>query len=354
MIILKSIIRPAGRDFWNSPKSILYGVNCYERDYKKGLSCDESDLIEKISYYHGFNDFNINLISSEVPVYLDKEDNSQFPDIEIKKKDIENYIKDLKREIKRLENDKDQEDEYKWVSRVLRNWEERLKSLDPNSDTFRMKNYYTRCGYYTRGGRDHNPEIVLLMETIGSNKQLLISTYVHEMFHAYYDLYWIKDQNNPKYKKKVNLTYIEEPLTEYAMLKFLDEFVRTNPEYADLLNVSIIAKDVREKQLSPGICHYGFGYYLWKWEKDGYKPLCDWIKCYKEAKFEIRNSNDKRKFDSLFSKGFYPYGKEYDSMELLRKILTEDKSKQQNSNNVSAGGGIMNKGKKGHLRGWYL
>lgn len=357
MIILKLNISSINvNDLANVPQSLIPPLKWYERIHKGGLEEDTIALIEEVSdvQYEAFNgnSFQIKTINIDydVPVYLDdKEEQKLSTTVEIKREELESYVRDLQNEIDRLTKNKDCE--WPGLKKRKDDLDDSLRK-NPDSDTIQIEINYTRLGHYIRKGGNHNPEIVLFMGAIGDDKQLLISTYVHEMFHAYYDLCWMKDQNNLKYKNKVDLTCIEEPLTEYAMLKFLEKFVQTNPEYAYLLDVA--ARNVKEKQLTPGTCHYGFGYYLWKWEKEANEPLCNWIKCYKEAKFEIRNSNDKRKFDSLFSKGFYPYGKEYDSMELLRKILTEDKSKQQNSNNVYAGGGIMNKGKKGHLRGWYL
>lgn len=310
----------------------------YERKYQEDPA-DIKHLIEWVETIYDKTDGNspIKSISTkEVPVFLDDKDEPKSTFVEIKREELESYIRELQNEIDKLKKEKEQEQNQELIGDLnnriddLETGRDKLKKL-LGQKTILIEKKYTRLGYYTRNGKSHNPEIVLLMGAIGDDKQRLISTYVHEMFHAYYDLCWIKGQNNPKYKKQVDLTYIEEPLTEYAMLKFLEAF-----GYEDVLEV---AQGVRRKQFSPGTCHYGFGYYLWKWEKDNPDWHFDWIKCYRDAKFEIRDSKDKSKFEYPFSKGLYPFGKEYESMELLYKILTKIKSKH--SCNVSTGGSII-------------
>lgn len=359
MIILKLNINKINiSDLDAIGKIELKDLGIIKRDFLGEFKEENLKLIKDVQQYL-YNENNNNIILESIigecmlPVFLDNEDKQKRSTfVEIKREELEIYIRELQNEIDKLKKEKEQEQnpELKrelsvWIE-DLEIWRDKLKKL-LGQKTILLEKKYTRLGYYTRNGKSHNPEIVLLMGVIGDNKQRLISTYIHEMFHAYYDWEWLKDQTNPNFiKKEKDLgKYIEEPLTEYAMLKFLDKF-----GYNDILEV---AKIVGKKQLSPGTCHYGFGYYLWKWEKDGHDPLCDWIKCYKEAKFEIRDTKDKSKFEYPFSKGLYPFGKEYESMELLCEILTGDKCEQQDSN-VSTGGRIQNKRKKSRLFGQYL
>lgn len=88
-------------------------------------------------------------------------------------------------------------------------------------------------------------------------------TYIHEMMHAFYDVDLSKPMNDAE--------YAEEPLAEYGMLHFVQEFVKANPQYKPMMAYAL--QKVQEKQLALGIVHYGFGAYLFQkfqhveWEK---------------------------------------------------------------------------------------
>lgn len=361
MIILKLAIKGINlRDLSDCGKIRLEELRIKKRDFLGEFKEENLKLIKDVQqhcYDENGNNIKIESIIGEcaLPVFLDDEDKPKYTPVKIKREELENYVRELQNEIDKIENEikqeKNQEFNRELRSRIedLKTWRDKLKKLlgqNPNSDTITIEKEYTRLGYYTREGENHNPEIVLFMGAIGDDKQLLVSTYVHEMFHAYYDLCWIKDQNNPKYKNKVDLTYIEEPLTEYAMLKFLESFGNND------VDVHEVAKSVRKMQFSPGTCHYGFGYYLWKWEKEGNEPLCNWINCYKEAKFNISNE-EKEMFAKPFSKGLYPFGNENYYMRLLWAILTGVEIEQQDGIHPS-GGNIINKRKKSRLFEQYL
>lgn len=83
---------------------------------------------------------------------------------------------------------------------------------------------------------------------------VLYSTYIHEMMHAYFDKPW---EGNPweGYIKE-----IEEPLAEFGMLDFIK-----NNGYAD---IDAVKELVKEKQECPEICYYGYGYYLFEQNKN--------------------------------------------------------------------------------------
>ena len=260
MIILKLNIKPVTTDVLNKramdlKRLISKKLQWHKRDY----SGDIKDLVEWVKTIYDKTDNNSPIKSintEEVPVYLDDKIELKSPPVRTKREEVENYVRELQNVIDKFEKEKaqGQNRELGILIEDLVALREKLKDLleqYKNCDTIPIDINYTRFGYYTRDGRNHSPEIVLLMGAIGDNKRRLISTYIHEMFHAYYDLCWIEDQNNPIYKKKEGLTYIEEPLTEYAMLKFLEAF-----GYEDVLEV---AQGVRRKQFSPGTCHYGFG-----------------------------------------------------------------------------------------------
>ena len=116
----------------------------------------------------------------------------------------------------------------------------------------------SRLGYYTRKGNDAK---IVLEYNFGAE---FISTYIHEMMHAFYDSDRLGDSPN-------SIEYVEEPLAEYGMLHFMKTFVQAHPEHSDLLDDAI--NMVNEKQYTLGISHYAFGEYLYQyyshieWEK---------------------------------------------------------------------------------------
>ncbi len=105
-------------------------------------------------------------------------------------------------------------------------------------------------GYYTRDSSG-KPLVVLKWTTDTYN---LVTTYIHEMMHAFYDSALIKPMEC--------VPLVEEPLAEMGMLRFVTEFVRRNPVHRVLLRKAI--RSVKNKQLEPAIAHYGFGAYLYE------------------------------------------------------------------------------------------
>ena len=120
------------------------------------------------------------------------------------------------------------------------------------------------------------------------------------------------------------MKYIEEPLTEYAMLKFLDEFVENDTESKTILKQA--AQAVADQQWNLGYSYYTLGYYLWYWEKVAGKTFCNWIQMYKnlQSKQELWDEKLKPYFNQL-KQGldlYYP-GDERHYMALLYKLLME-------------------------------
>lgn len=114
-----------------------------------------------------------------------------------------------------------------------------------------------RLGYYTRSGNDAK----IVLEHTGYS---IVFTYIHEMMHVFYDSERVGDSPS-------SIEYVEEPLAEYGMLKFLKTFVQAHPEHGHLLDDAI--NNVKGKQYTLGISHYAFGEYLYQnyshieWEK---------------------------------------------------------------------------------------
>lgn len=139
----------------------------------------------------------------------------------------------------------------------------------------------SRLGYYTRKGNDAK---IVLEYNFGAE---FISTYIHEMMHAFYDSDRLGDSPN-------SIEFVEEPLAEYGMLKFLDAFVQTYPEHKHLLEDAI--NTVNEKQYTLGISHYAFGEYLYQ----NY-PHIEWEKLMFNAKNKVDvNSTEYKSLQAIF------------------------------------------------------
>lgn len=367
MIILKLNIDPiklndlpkCDPSQFEKPQSLIPPFKWYERTYKGGLEEDTIALIGEVSEerYEVFDksvfyikDINI---ENDVPVYLD-ETKEVRRILKVSRKELEEYAKKLRKLIKELEKKYLQKPsspksaascECTRTERIIGDFIKKLKDklssiediLGKNKREVIVKYYrYLPYGYYTRKGErkePRNPEVVLLMNNIGDDPASLISTYVHEMFHAYYDLDWLmlSQSNlrlaNLKYiwqgsKGYGDLKYIEEPLTEYAMLKFLDEFAENDTERKNILKQA--AQAVADQQWNIGSCYYTLGYYLWYWEKVAGKTFCNWIQMYKnlQSKQELWDDKLKPYFNQL-KQGLDLYfpGDERHYMALLYKLL---------------------------------
>ena len=134
-----------------------------------------------------------------------------------------------------------------WISSIREIYENKLKKSYNGDDKIDFPQIVHRSGYYTR--KDDKPKVVLENSTIYG----VIPTYIHELMHAYYD---------EQLGTRNDAEFVEEPLAEYGMLKFLESFVNANPEYNYLLDDAL--RCVRNKQQSLGMAHYGFGEYLYQ------------------------------------------------------------------------------------------
>lgn len=165
---------------------------------------------------------------------------------------------------------------------------------------------YTRLGKYIRNAPGDKPVIVLFIKAIRNKcyygETVLPFVYVHEIMHAYFD--------HDHTKANICNKYVEEPITEYAMLSFIKEYD------SDLLSYAV--GHVREKQKCRPICFYGFGFYL-----HNYPRWFDWIQLMYHHKYKEFGTPSLRKYEDTFVKGLYPKDKydEYDHMRYLLDIL---------------------------------
>ena len=305
-------------------------ITLINRDFQRKIDSSIQKLLDVISDFEFITPngllFKMSDINKRVPVYLDNK-KSRVEESEMTWEELNSFLDKLENEMEYLENKKNRTHEesnrYEYLFAPIRKLrkarEEHLKNT-PNpspSDKITIKSETILTGYYTHHGKDHCPEIVLLMETLGNNRynaQSVATTLVHEMFHAFYD-YDLRPND------KI-IPFVEEPLTEYAMLKFVEALAKKDDQYEDLFRLA--KNDVRRKKHSIGIAHYGFGYYLWECEDKSGKTLenIHWIEVFRDAKYKVSDSSPEyNEYARPFRQGLYPFGNEQYQMELLRVVL---------------------------------
>ena len=147
------------------------------------------------------------------------------------------------------------------------------------------------------------PEIHLMMRGIERlSKEWHVSIekmtgiiFVHELMHAFFD------KHDP-YVNHPDYNIIEEPIAEYGMLCFMEMFERCHPEYKGIVDT---AKDfVESKQYGDGVCHYGFGRFLF----DDKVDFCvDWVSLFRLSWPSLIIRHEERQvYGSLISEIRYP------------------------------------------------
>lgn len=190
-------------------------------------------------------------------------------------------------------------DELESLESVLRQY-----SNKPDDYVVEIEHPYHRSGYYSRSGDDAK----IVLEHTGWIYGI-ISIYIHEMMHAFYDS--ARSGSFPN-----SIEYVEEPLAEYGMLKFLSVYVKAHPEHKRLLDDAI--STVNEKQYTLGISHYAFGEYLYQ----NYTHI-EWEKLMLDAKNRVDiGSEDYKSLQSIFQSR--PNKSNWDkAVQLLYDILTK-------------------------------
>ncbi|MCI7338339.1 MAG: hypothetical protein MSH41_07115 [Bacteroidales bacterium] len=179
-----------------------------------------------------------------------------------------------------------------------------------DGDTYIITHSFLILGEYIRTGK--RPKVILYTKAIKKEAaktphcsliNLFQLVYVHEMMHAFYDY----DHSLPnKY-----ISYIEEPLTEYAMLRFMTDY-----QSGKLTDYAI--SFVQEKQKSPAICFYGFGAYLYNHFN---KLRIDGMSLYRNAKYRIEESDEQvKEYTKEFRYGIYPFNRELKKASQLLNI----------------------------------
>lgn len=168
-------------------------------------------------------------------------------------------------------------------------------------------------GKYTRV--DGKPTIYLMWGTLMHKKDhenLTAIVYVHELMHAYFDMHYDEKRN---YLPHPHCSVIEEPIAEFGMLRFMEMFDRANPSLG-ILGKAI--SHVKAKKNSFGVCHYGFGYYLYE---DRNNFCTNWVDLFHMSCLGIDEFGTSMKaYKSLISTITYP-SHEYLCEEALYKVV---------------------------------
>ena len=168
-------------------------------------------------------------------------------------------------------------------------------------------------GRYTRV--NGKPTIYLMWGTLMHKKDhenLTAIVYVHELMHAYFDMHYDAKRN---YIPHPHCSVIEEPIAEFGMLRFMEMFDRANPSLG-ILGKAI--SHVKAKKNSFGVCHYGFGYYLYE---DRKKFCTNWVDLFHMSCLGIDEFGTAMgAYQSLISPITYP-SHEYLCEEALYKVV---------------------------------
>ena len=168
-------------------------------------------------------------------------------------------------------------------------------------------------GKYTRV--NGKPTIYLMWGTLMHKKDhenLTAIVYVHELTHAYFDMHYDEKGN---YLPHPHCSVIEEPIAEFGMLRFMEMFDRVDPSRR-ILEKAI--SHVKAKKNSFGVCHYGFGYYLYE---DRNNFCTNWVDLFHMSCLGIDEFGTSMKaYKSLISTITYP-SHEYLCEEALYKVV---------------------------------
>lgn len=142
----------------------------------------------------------------------------------------------------------------------------------------------------------------------------VLSTYIHELFHAYY--HYVTEQKQAEYNY---IREIEEAMTEFSTLVFL-RYMENEYPLEEWNNISEwVLKSIGKKQETIGdLPAYGFGRYLF--DNIPENEAFDWINKYTERLGYIDEEDELVKQYKQMVCPYYPTEPEK-ALEVLRKIL---------------------------------
>ncbi len=175
---------------------------------------------------------------------------------------------------------------------------DKLKDYDGEDLTVEVEESNSLLGMYVSDEKT----VYLFKENIGNDMKLLCATYIHEMFHAYYD-------SGNRY-----IPEIEEPIVECNTLCFLELFDDKKTYLSSYKN------SVERKQSCIVINFYGFGAHLYE------NRSLDWMRLYQNAYNYIDDTSTiVSDYKGMFSP-IYPFGEEEGTRNLLYMILKNIKA----------------------------
>ena len=285
-------------------------------NYIGDLDSESEKILSDIYSFRGFAPFlpsDILVDEGTVKVFLDDKETRRVP---VSIKALEDEWDSLEKEVEKLkkllnEFTKTQDVDPQLIENLSKRISKLERKIEEIDDIIRkMKRTGINAidlevellGYYVR----KKAEIHLMMGTIneryGSTKGLVARmtgiVFVHELMHAYFD---VRDP----YVEHPDCRSIEEPIAEYGMLCFMEMFERYHAEYNEYKGILKTAKDfVEEKQYSLGVCHYGFGRYLFD---DKASFGVDWVSLYRSTCTSLlMNASEVLDYGTLISPIRYP------------------------------------------------
>ena len=214
-----------------------------------------SNLLCDVDYFKCFSSFIPGEIHDEVDVIL--------KDQEIREVTV--TLDELVKELERLEDELEKrnkagadEEELGEIQGKI----SRLKDIIAYCRKNGLSKYTFEVELLGKDTRvDGKPTIYLMWGTLmhkNDHVNLTAIVYVHELMHAYFDMHYDEKGN---YIPHPHCPVIEEPIAEFGMLRFMEMFDRVDPSRR-ILEKAI--SHVKAKKNSFGVCHYGFGYYLYE------------------------------------------------------------------------------------------
>lgn len=290
--------------------------------YKGVLTSETKTILSRIYDFLCFPQFDpkdLLLDKGDVVVFLDDKKEriyvvtpEELEDELIKTNEEIQHLRDLlemlgqsKRDDKRLSELYDKIDSLKKKAAEI---ERRLRDKDYVIKTELL-------GYYCRSilaDGSSQPEIHLMIGTLGNDYILTAITFVHELMHAYFD-HHDPVIGHPECRS------IEEPLAEYGMLCFMERFSYVFSCYTGLMYRAETL--VMNERFYLGGCDYGYGYYLFK---DKGRFGADWISLFHEyAPLLCMNGAEVRAYGSMISPIRYPKNEracEFTLLEVLKPV----------------------------------
>lgn len=118
----------------------------------------------------------------------------------------------------------------------------KLEKAGWNKDKNDLLGFYTKkITQNSNGESETEPQVWLIMNAITAEakrlcldrKYIIAKVYIHEMMHRFFDL-------RPDWGQKPYVREIEEPMAEFATLKFIEELSKQSPIFEKLLPIAIV------------------------------------------------------------------------------------------------------------------